>query len=98
MRSISFALFFGFIVFLVGSRDPAFAQTPPASDREELARLRSDLEALRGEYAERIAALEQRLSALQAAAPTAPPSPARSTSPGPRSRPSSTPTPAPTSS
>ena len=77
MRSISFALFFGFI-FLVGSRDPAFAQTPPASDREELARLRSDLEALRGEYAERIAALEQRLSALQAAAPTAPPSPAPS--------------------
>ena len=77
MRIVSFALFFGFI-FLVGSRDPAFAQTPPASDREELARLRSDLEALRREYADRIAALEQRLSALQAAAPTAPPSPAPS--------------------
>ena len=78
MRIVSFALFFAFIVFLVGSRDPAFAQAPPASDREELARLRSDLEALRREYAERIGALEERLSALQAAASVAAPSPAPS--------------------
>jgi hypothetical protein len=64
---------------------PARCQSPPASPptREELERVENEIRALRQEYLERIASLEAKMSALQAAAP-APQPPA---APGPAAAP-----------
>jgi hypothetical protein len=67
------------LVLVAFSPHPARGQSPPPSPptREELERLASEIQALHRDYSERLAALEARVNALQAAAPAAP-SPAAS--------------------
>jgi hypothetical protein len=65
------------LVLVLGATPAAPAQTDVAS-REELERLRAELQALRQEYTERLGALEARLEALKTA-PAAPGAPAAAT-------------------
>src|SRR5260370_15629221 len=63
------------LVLVAFSPHPARCQSPPPlpPPREELERLGSEIQALQREYSERIASLEARMNALQAAATAAPP-------------------------
>jgi hypothetical protein len=63
------------LVLVAFSPHPARCQSPPPlpPTREELERLGSEIQALHREYSERIASLEARMNALQAAATAAPP-------------------------
>jgi hypothetical protein len=73
---------------------PAAPQAATAAAGDEISRLRESLEALRLEYVGRIAALEERLAALEKSQAAPPPAEATAAAPGPPSPPAPPPPPA----